>query len=54
MGGENKASEQVSPFFLYELGPGSAIQEGGADVPFAWRIWAGTSRGLMPGVDCRA
>jgi len=43
MGVEIKASEHVSPFFLFELGPGIAVQEGGADVSFAWRIWAGTS-----------
>lgn len=42
-GVEIKASERVSPFFLFELGPGIGIQSGGADVSFAWRIWFGTS-----------
>ena len=43
MGVEIKASDHVSPFFLFELGPGIAIQNRNADVSFAWRIWVGTS-----------
>ena len=43
MGVEIKGNERVSPFFLFELGPGIAIGGGRADVEFAWRIWVGTS-----------
>jgi hypothetical protein len=43
MGVEIKAAEHVSPFFLFELGPGISVGNGAADVSFAWRIWAGTS-----------
>ena len=43
MGVEIKASEHVSPFFLFELGPGISVGNGTADVSFAWRLWAGTS-----------
>lgn len=42
MGVEIKANERVSPFFLFELGPGITV-DGGADVSFAWRLWVGTS-----------
>lgn len=42
-GVEIKASPNVSPFFLFELGPGIAVGGGTADVSFAWRIWVGTS-----------
>jgi len=48
MGVEVKAAEHVSPFFLFELGPGISVGNGTSDVSFAWRIWAGTSFwGLM-------
>jgi hypothetical protein len=43
MGVEIKAANHVSPFFLFELGPGIAVGGGTADVSFAWRIWVGTS-----------
>ena len=43
MGVEIKASDHVSPFFLFELVPGIAVGGGTSDVSFAWRIWAGTS-----------
>ncbi len=43
MGVEIKAAKHVSPFFLFELGPGIVAAGGGADVEFAWRLWAGTS-----------
>jgi len=43
MGVEVKAAEHVSPFFLFELGPGISVGNGPADVSFAWRLWAGTS-----------
>ncbi|MEM8606650.1 MAG: hypothetical protein AAGF92_06070 [Myxococcota bacterium] len=43
MGVEIKANERVSPFFLFELGPGIAAGQGSADVSFAWRLWFGTS-----------
>ncbi|MEM9730617.1 MAG: hypothetical protein AAF997_18695 [Myxococcota bacterium] len=43
MGVEIKANERVSPFFLFELGPGIAAGQGNADVSFAWRLWFGTS-----------
>ncbi len=43
MGVEIKASDHVSPFFLFELGPGIGVGGGVADVSFAWRIWVGTS-----------
>jgi hypothetical protein len=43
MGVEIKAAEHIAPFFLFELGPGISVGNGGADVSFAWRIWAGTS-----------
>jgi len=42
-GVEIKASDRVSPFVLFELGPGIEVRSGGADVSFAWRIWVGTS-----------
>jgi hypothetical protein len=42
-GVEIKASDRVSPFLLFELGPGIEVRSGGADVSFAWRIWVGTS-----------
>lgn len=43
MGVEIKANDHVSPFFLFELGPGIDVGNGSADVSFAWRIWFGTS-----------
>ena len=43
MGVEIKANERVSPFFLFELGPGIAVGSGTNDVSFAWRLWFGTS-----------
>lgn len=43
VGVEIKASPHVSPFFLFELGPGIGVGRGAADVSFAWRLWAGTS-----------
>lgn len=43
MGVEIKANERVSPFFLFELGPGISAGNGAADVSFAWRLWVGTS-----------
>jgi len=43
MGVEIKAANHVSPFLLFELGPGIAVGGGTADVSFAWRIWVGTS-----------
>ncbi|MGB8331628.1 MAG: hypothetical protein WCE62_15985 [Polyangiales bacterium] len=43
MGVEIKAANQVSPFFLFELGPGIGVGSGVADVSFAWRLWVGTS-----------
>ena len=43
MGVEIKAASHVSPFFLFELGPGISVGDGAADVSFAWRLWAGTS-----------
>jgi hypothetical protein len=43
MGIEIKAANHVSPFLLFELGPGIAVGGGTSDVSFAWRIWAGTS-----------
>lgn len=43
MGVEIKASDRVSPFFLFELGPGIDVGSGRADVSFAWRLWVGTS-----------
>jgi hypothetical protein len=43
MGVEIKAANHVSPFFLFELGPGIAVGDGPADVSFAWRLWVGTS-----------
>ena len=43
MGVEIKASTHVSPFVLFELGPGIGVGGGTADVSFAWRIWVGTS-----------
>ncbi|MEM7434521.1 MAG: hypothetical protein AAF436_05165 [Myxococcota bacterium] len=43
MGVEIRANDRVSPFFLFELGPGIAVGGGQADVSFAWRLWVGTS-----------
>jgi hypothetical protein len=43
MGVEIKAANHVSPFFLFELGPGISIDRGTSDVSFSWRLWAGTS-----------
>jgi len=42
-GVEINASPHAAPFFLFELGPGIVVANGGADVEFAWRLWAGTS-----------
>ncbi|MGB5809962.1 MAG: hypothetical protein WBG86_05490 [Polyangiales bacterium] len=42
-GVEIKASDRVTPFLLFELGPGIGVGGGQADVSFAWRLWAGTS-----------
>ena len=42
-GVEIAAARHVSPFFLFELGPGIVIRGGDADVHFAWRLSAGTS-----------
>jgi len=43
MGVEINAAPKVAPFFLFELGPGIGVGNGGADVDFAFRIWVGTS-----------
>lgn len=43
MGVEIRANDHVSPFFLFELGPGIGVGGGQADVSFAWRLWFGTS-----------
>lgn len=43
LGVEIKAAKHVSPFFLFELGPGIIVANGFTDVEFAWRLWAGTS-----------
>jgi hypothetical protein len=43
MGVEINAAPKVAPFFLFELGPGIRVGNGGSDVDFAFRIWVGTS-----------
>jgi hypothetical protein len=43
MGVEINAAPKVAPFFLFELGPGIFVGNGGSDVDFAFRIWVGTS-----------
>lgn len=43
MGVEINAAPKVAPFFLFELGPGIGVGNGGSDVDFAFRIWVGTA-----------
>ena len=43
IGVEINAAPKVAPFFLFELGPGIGVGEGGSDVDFAFRIWVGTA-----------
>lgn len=43
MGVEINASPKVAPFFLFELGPGIGVGDGGSDVDFAFRVWVGTA-----------
>ncbi len=42
IGVEINAAPKVAPFFLFELGPGIGVGQGGSDVDFAFRIWVGT------------
>ncbi len=43
MGVEIKASENVEPWFFFDLGPGIGFGEGASGASFAWRIGAGTA-----------
>lgn len=43
MGVEIDASENVAPWFFFDLGPGIAFGNGSSDVGFAWRLGAGTA-----------
>ena len=43
IGVEINAAPKVAPFFLFELGPGIGVGQGGSDVDFAFRIWVGTA-----------
>jgi hypothetical protein len=43
LGVEIDASENVAPWFFFDLGPGIAFGNGNSDVGFAWRIGAGTA-----------
>ncbi len=43
MGVEIKASDNVEPWFFFDLGPGINFGEGASGANFAWRIGAGTA-----------
>ncbi len=43
MGVEIKATENVEPWFFFDLGPGIGFGEGASGASFAWRLGAGTA-----------
>jgi hypothetical protein len=43
IGAEFKATNTITPWLLFELGPGMAFGNSGVEVEFAFRIWVGSA-----------
>jgi hypothetical protein len=43
IGAEFQATNTITPWLLFELGPGMAFGKSGAEVEFAFRIWVGSA-----------